>query len=177
MNTVVSDLQISRERIAHLKTVLSRKGFKPIVLQNEAEVIDFINNIPNDGIVGLGDSITTCALKIRNLLTKKGSIIFYSWDGADDYNRTMESFEGHPKPDFYLTRINAITTKGEILIKDYSRKAAEKESFPKHVIAFAGVNRIVDKFNESDSLIKYTVIKEKPEAMDFTVVLLPFMSY
>jgi len=177
MNTSTVNYQINNTTISSLETVLHKKGYKCIVLNNEAEVIDFINKLPNDGIMGLGDSITTCALKIRNLLIKKGSLIFYSWNGAEDYNRTIETFEEHPDPDFYLTRINAITTKGEIMVKDYSRKAATEKKFPKHILAFAGYNRIVDKFNEGNSVIKYTIFTEKPENTDFTVVLLPFICY
>jgi hypothetical protein len=177
MDSVISNFQIDNNALSLLESALHKKGFKTVVLNSETEVIEFINNLPNDVIMGLGDSITTCTLKIRNLLIKKGSLIFYSWNGADDYNRTIDTFEEHPKPDFYLTRINAITTTGEIMIKDYSRKAATEKKFPKHILAFAGYNRIVDKFKEGNSLIKYTIFREKPENIDFTVVLLPFICY
>jgi hypothetical protein len=177
MDTTASNYQINNKTISDLESVLHKKGFKSIVLNSESEVIDFINKLPNDGIMGLGDSITTCALKIRNLLIKKGSLIFYSWNGADDYNRTIETFEEHPDPDFYLTRINAITTKGDIMVKDYSKKAVADKKFPKHILAFAGYNRIVDAFTEGNSVINYTIFTEKPENIDFTVVLLPFICY
>jgi hypothetical protein len=177
MSTTTIKSNINDNTLSTLESALHNKGFKTVILENESEVIEFIHKLPNDAIMGLGDSITTCTLKIRNLLVKKGSIIFYSWNGADDYNRTIEAFEEHPKPDFYLTRINAITTRGEIMIKDYSRKAAAEKRFPKHILAFAGYNRIADEFKEGNSLIKYTIFREKPENTDFTVVLLPFISY
>lgn len=177
MNTVISNSQIDNNALSLLESALHGKGFRTVMLNSEAEVIEFINDLPSNGIMGLGDSITTCTLRIRNLLIKKGSLIFYSWNGEDDYNRTIDTFEEHPKPDYYLTRINAITTKGEIMIKDYSQKAALKKQFPKHILAFAGYNRIVDKFKEGSSIIKYTIFREKPENIDFTVVLLPFICY
>jgi hypothetical protein len=177
MNTALIKSNVNENTIGALESTLHNKGFKTVVLNNEPEVVDYIHKLPNDAIMGLGDSITTCSLKIRNLLVKKGSLIFYSWNGADDYNRNLETFEEHPKPDFYLTRINAITTKGEIMLKDYSRKAAKEKKFPKHILAFAGYNRIVEEFKAGNSLIKYTIFTEKPENIDFTVVLLPFISY
>ena len=46
---------------------------------------DFINsNIPDENPVGLGDSITTCKLKVRNILSTKGVRIFYSWNGSEN---------------------------------------------------------------------------------------------
>ena len=160
-----------------LESTLHQKGFNTITLNNEAEVIDFINKLPNDAIMGLGDSITTCNLKIRTLLVKKGSLIFYSWSGSGDYNRPIDTFEEHPKPDYYLTRVNAITVKGEIMIKDYSKKAVLEKNFPKHILAFAGYNRIVGEFSEGNSITKYAIFREKPENTNFTVVLLPFICY
>lgn len=170
-------IQLNSEVIDNLLCTLKKKGYKTIILNNEEEVIDYVHRLPNEGIFGLGDSMTTCTLKIRNILARKGSLIFYGWNGDVNYNRSLETFENHPTPDYFLTRINAITLKGHLLIKDYSRKAIIENHFPRKIIAFAGYNRIVDEFSDTPSIHKYGVFKEKPASVDFTLVLLPDITY
>jgi len=170
-------VKVTEAVIQDLSTVLREKGYRTLVLNEEEEVIDYIHRIPNDGIFGLGESITTCTLKIRNLLARKGRIIFYGWNGDVNYNRSLETFEEHPLPDYFLTRINAITLKGDMLLKDYSRKAMQESRFPRKIFAFAGCNRIVDAFDDAPSLHKYSIFKRKPDHVDFTVVLLPNINY
>jgi hypothetical protein len=179
METKTEKIQVYDEAyIGRIQSVLIKKGFKTIVLNSDKEVKDFVNKkIPDECTVGLGDSITTCKLNIRNILAAKGSTIFYSWDGSKDYNRSLDTFELPVRPDFYLTRINAITTKGELLIKDYSNKAVENKLFPKRIFAFAGLNRLTEAFNKTESLNKYPIFSKCPPKSDFTVVLLPFLAY
>ena len=104
-------------------------------------------------------------------------MIFYSWDGSDNYNRSLDTFEPQVRPEFYITRINAINAKGELLIKDYSKKAVENDLLPSRIFAFAGLNRLTDNFNNTESIVKYPVFTECPQNVIFTVVLLPFLTY
>jgi hypothetical protein len=173
-----SDKVLNQVSIKELGLVLGKNGFKVIVLNSEKEVKDFINTLlPDASIVGLGDSITTCKLNIRNLLYSKGSIIYYSWDGSENYNRSLDTFETPQRPEYYITRLTVLTSSGEILLKDYSKLASEHEIFPAHVLAFAGMNRVVDKFDDRESIYKYPIIKQCPSSIEFTVVLLPFLDY
>ncbi len=179
MNTNTDKVTVyDKIAIQQLQDVLKEKGFQSIVLNSEKEVKDFINkNIPDEHLVGLGDSITNCRLNIRNILASKGSKIFYSWNGSENYNRSMDTFERPPRPDYYLSRINALTTDGDILMKDYSRQAASEGLFPKHIFAFAGLNRVTEKLKDNESIKKYPVFSEKPADAEFTVALLPFLTY
>jgi hypothetical protein len=161
-----------------LRSLLEKNGITTVILNSEKEVKDFINeNIPDECIVGLGDSITTCRLKIRHLLASKGSKIFYSWDGSENYNRSLDTFDTPVRPDYYLSRISAISGEGEILMKDFSKQAAEDGLFPRQVFAFAGMNRYCEVLEKRESIHKYTVLKKKPENTDFTLALLPFLDY
>jgi hypothetical protein len=179
METKAEKIEVfDKAYISQIQSVLTKKGFKSIVLNSEKEVKDYVNkNIPDEGKVGLGDSITTCKLNIRNILAAKGTTIFYSWDGSDNYNRSLDTFEPLLRPDFYLTRINAITTKGELLIKDYSKKAVDNKLFPKQIFAFAGMNRVTEVFEDRESTKKYPIFSKCPPKTDFTVILLPFLVY
>ncbi|MBN2480378.1 MAG: hypothetical protein JXB19_01460 [Bacteroidales bacterium] len=170
-------IQLNSELIDRLSYTLKEKGFKTLILNDEEQVIEYIHRIPNDVIIGLGDSITTCTLKIRNILARKGSLIFYGWNGDVHYNRSLETFEDHPVPGYFLTRVNAITLRGNLLIRDYSRKAIMENRFPRNIVAFAGCNRIVEEFRNEPGINKYGIFKEKPASVDFTVVLLPYITY
>lgn len=161
-----------------LLPVLEKKGFRTLVLNSTKEVKDFINTqVPDQITVGLGDSITTCKLNIRHILAAKGSTIFYSWDGSENYNRSLDTFDIPERPDYYITRISALTTDGQLLIKDYNKEMAERNNFPCHVLAFVGNNRLADKLNHTESLIKYPVITACPDNVEFTIILLPFLDY
>lgn len=164
--------------VEKLQNRLKKSGFKTLVLKSEKEVKDFINSvIPDEQIVGLGDSITSCKLNIRNILFSKGSTIFYSWNGGEDYNRSLDTFETPTQPDYYLSRVSAIRSDGMILMKDYSRKAALEGRYPKQIFAFAGLNRLCDEFEQRDSINKYALINSAPKGIEFTVALLPFLCY
>lgn len=179
MNSQTSKVKsIDKNVLRNLRSSLERNGINTVVLNSEKAVKEFINkNIPDECIVGLGDSITTCRLKIRHILASKGSKIFYSWDGSENYNRSLDTFDTAPRPDYYLSRINAITGDGKILMKDYSKEAAAEGLFPKQVFAFAGFNRYCEKFDVRESIQKYTILIEKPSNTKVTLALLPFLNY
>ncbi len=124
MENTSEGVAVNEEVISELADNLKLKGYRVVILNNEEKIISYIHQIPNDVVIGLGDSITTCTLKIRNILAKKGTLIYYGWNGDPDYNRSLETFESHPLPEYFLTRINYINYKGEMLLKDYSRNHA-----------------------------------------------------
>ena len=179
MNTPADKVKlIDKDVLQNLRSLLKKNGINTVILNTEKAVKDFINkNIPNECIVGLGDSITSCQLNIRQILASKGSKIFYSWDGSENYNRSLDTFDTPPRPDYYLSRINAVTSEGDIMMKDYSKQAAIDGLFPRHIFAFAGYNRYCDVFDNKDSIHKYTIINEKPLNAEFTLALLPFLNY
>jgi hypothetical protein len=164
-----------------LKTLvhnLGEKGFHIVILRKEKEVKDYINTqIPDRINIGLGNSITSCRLNIRYILAAKGCQIFYSWDGSENYNRSIDTFENLPRPEYYLTRITAMSAYGEILVKDYNKRAADMHQFPAHVFAFAGLNHVIEELEYEEDPLKYPVIKKSPENIQFTVVILPFLEY
>jgi hypothetical protein len=179
MPETMSKTSISaRLDIHQLQELLAKKGFHTIVLNNDKEVKEFIHqHIPDNTPVGLGDSITTCKLNLRNILAAKGSRIFYSWNGSENYNRSIDTFENPERPEYYITRITALTSDGRILIKDYEKRAASEDKFPRNVYAFVGLNRIVNEFNPAGSTESYPVLVKKPSGIKFTIALLPFLDY
>jgi hypothetical protein len=167
------------DRMQQVIPLLRKKGFQIKVLRSEKEVKNFINSkIPEKTIVGLGDSITTCKLNLRHLLAAKGTTIFYSWNGSYNYNRSLDTFEIPARPDYYITRIGALTTNGEILMNDYDLNAANDGNFPLNMLAFVGLNRICETFENNEVISKkYPVLIQCPNHVNFNIALLPFLDY
>lgn len=178
MESKISKQPKDKVSIDAIVKALSKKGFRSIVLHSDKEVKDFLNkNIPDETPVGLGDSITSCKLNLRNILATKGTKIFYSWNGSDNYNRSLDTFDNHIRPDYFITRITALTVDGRLLMKDYDKSAAAENKFPENIFAFVGLNRLVEEFDSNDNELKYPVVSKSPAEINFTVAILPFLDY
>jgi hypothetical protein len=164
--------------LQQIEAALNKRGFNTVILNSKKEVKDFLNKmIPDTTPVGLGDSITTCKLNLRNLLAAKGATIFYSWNGSENYNRSIDTFDTPVWPKYYITRITALSLDGRLLMKDYQKRAAAENKFPANVYAFVGLNRLVEQFFSEGKEVKYPVIPSNPPGINFTVALLPFLDY
>lgn len=152
---------------------LRTKGFKTVFLRTKAELEKFIQqNIPQECTVGIGNSVITSKTPIFELLKRKGNTLFYSWDGSTDYNRALDTFETHPMPDYYITVDSDVTSKGELVCHDtYSDTAFEKLQFPKKVIAFASVKKMVTDVKETIDSIHHHVMNAKPKDSEIIIAL------
>ena len=90
-------------------------------------------------------------------------------DVVDDDHATLEEIRAE-FGEMVASGVSALTKK-----KDFEKEAAAANRFPVHVYSFAGLNRVVREFMAGWE--KYTVLNEKPEGIDFTVALLPFLEY
>ncbi|MBN1117242.1 MAG: LUD domain-containing protein [Bacteroidales bacterium] len=157
-----------------IESALQRKGFNTIILESERALRKFIyDNIPDNCIVGLGNSLSSSALKIREILLEKGNKVYYSWNG-DTYNRSMDSFEEHPVPDFFLTTADSVTSEGRVINYEFSGRAASKHNFPKNIIAFSELASLNKRPNERKMTSDFVVFDQKPKEAEITVALLPF---
>ena len=123
---------------------------------------------------------TPADIKSRDLIPDDRPYAGWLYGSAAFHSKTffrLDTFEILPSPDYYITRITAITTNGELLMKDYDKNTASQGNFPRHVMAFAGLNRLTEEFEKTESLIKYPVITSCPENIEFTIILLPFLNY
>ena len=157
-----------------IESALRRKGFNTIIIESERALRKFIyDKIPDNCIVGLGNSLSSSALKIRDILLEKGNRVYYSWNG-DSYNRSMDNFEEHPVPEFFLTTADSITSEGRLINYEFSGSAASKHNYPKNIIAFSEIASLNKRPSERNMTSDFVVFDKKPNEAEITVALLPF---
>jgi len=156
--------------------LLHRNGFKTATLESERALRKFIyETIPDNCIVGLGNSLSSSALKIRNILLEKGNKVYYNWNGLSQ-NRNMDTYEDMPRPDYFLTIADTITRDGSLINKEYSKEALKNYQLPKNIIAFTHPDKIKDKISQSGLSSDFTVLNKRTENSDVTVALMHFAS-
>ncbi len=157
-----------------IEAVLRKRGFNAVMLDSERALRKFIDEtIPKNCIVGLGSSLTSSANKIKEILLERGNQIYYFWNGTS-YNRSLDTFEEHPRPEYFLTTADSITSEGRLVNHEFSRQAILENGFPKNIIAFSDTLDInkedLDQLYHQD----YVVIDEKPRTTEVTVAVVPF---
>lgn len=158
----------------HIERLLIQKGFNTILLESDRALRKFIyNTIPDNCIVALGNSLSTSALKIRDILLEKGNKVYYAWNGSN-CNRSIDTFEEHPCPDYFLTNANSITPEGNIINNEYSGKIAGEKGFPRNIIAFSKPGTIARKLIGRHISSEFIVIDGKPEKSNVTVAITAF---
>jgi hypothetical protein len=159
-----------------IESLLNVKGFKTVILDNDKSLKQFIYDIiPDNCIVGLVNSLSTNALRIKDILLEKGNKVYCSWNGGT-YNRSIDTFEELPQPDFFLTTADSISPKGELINAEYSSNAAFRKSFPKNIIAFSAINRINKKLSRIKEKSQFVIFDKKSNSTEFTVAVLPFLN-
>jgi len=157
-----------------IESALRRKGFNTIILDSDRALRKFIyDTIPDNSVVGLGKSLSSSAMRIRDILLEKGNRVYYSWNGLS-YNRSLDNFEEHPQPDFFLTTAGSITPEGRVINYEFSGKAAYESKYPKNIIAFSKIENINRSFTERNISSEFVVFDQKPANTEITVALLPF---
>lgn len=156
-----------------IESALKRNGFKTTILESERALRKFIyDTIPDNCIVGLGNSLSSSAMKIRDILLEKGNRVYYSWNGLS-YNRSLDTFEEHPQPEFFLTTADTITPEGRVINYEFSGKAAHNHNFPKYIIAFSKIENINKRFTDRNISSEFIIFDHKPENTEITIALVP----
>lgn len=168
-NAIVKSFEKNWKRIENL---LRKKGFKTTLLDSERALRKFIyDTIPDNCIVGLGNSLSSSALKVRNILLEKGNKVYYNWNGTSQ-NRNMDTYEEQPRPDYFLTLAETITEDGKLINNEYSGEAFRNHQYPKNIIAFSEPKSISKKITQSGLSSNFIVLTEKPSDSEITVALM-----
>lgn len=167
--TLIKSLEKTWKKI---EGVLHRNGFKTTILESERALRKFIyDTIPDNCIVGLGNSLSSSALKIRNILLEKGNKVYYHWNG-EDHSRNMDTYEDlQVQPDYYLTLAESITEDGRVINKESS-----SEKLPKNVIAFSHPGHINNKLIQTGLSSNFTELNIQTGSSEVIVALMPFAS-
>jgi hypothetical protein len=137
---------------------LEKRDFTAHVLKTPEEVTRFVlENIPSGASVGIGGSVTVRELGIDRALKERGQSMFDHWDDALPPEQKLAARKGQLTCDVFLTGVNALTLDGRIVnIDGIGNRVAAAIYGPGHVIAFAGINKVVRDLDEALWRIKNT---------------------
>ncbi len=130
-----SIIHYTKKDIQRMVTFLQKKGFTITILKGEMLKEFIMKNIPDDCIVGVGESLSSGELGITSILSEKDNNVFYSWDGNQNYNRSLDTFETHPLPGYFLS-LGSITQDGNLVVNDFKGDFNANNSLPKNFIVF-----------------------------------------
>jgi hypothetical protein len=153
-------------QIGKILSSLHSRHFHGIFAENVEDARRRIMSlIPEDAIVGIGDSTTMRQLGIPQALKERGTRVIDPFERKDCQEDPKEAFEGFKKllkdatvGDFFVTGTNAITHDGRLVNLDAvgNRVAGMFWGHPTSIIV-VGRNKIVKDLEEAYSRIK-TVI-------------------
>lgn len=135
---------------------LKKRDFNTVILNSKDEIIDYILGIiPVEASVGIGGSVTIRETGIDARLKERGNRIYDHWDTGLDKNQVLEIRKKQLLSDFFLTGLNAVTQDGRIVnIDGIGNRVSAMIFGPGHVIAVAGVNKIVRDVHDAVRRIK-----------------------
>ena len=139
-----------------VKRNLEKRDFQAVILNNKDEVKEFIEKkISPDNSVGLGGSVTTRELEIDTFLKSRGNRLYNHWDESLTKDEILQTRKNQLQSDYFITGINALTIEGQIVnIDGIGNRVASMIFGPEHVIALAGMNKIVRNIHEAIWRIK-----------------------
>jgi len=111
-----------------------------------------LDMIPLKAKVGMGGSMTTRQIGLRDELIKRGNLqIFRPWEVPIEDFRRLQS-------DIFLTSSNAVTLDGKLVnIDGTGNRVAHMIFGPQKVIVVIGQNKIVSNVDEAIKRVKYVI--------------------
>ncbi len=142
------------EQIGKAVAALQKNNVAGIYVRDKtAAVSEILTRIPAGSSVSHGGSRTLMELKIDEVLTK--AAYRYLRAGASWEPGTRESRLMDFSCDFFLTSVNAMTLKGELMALDgFGNRAACLLFGPRRVIVVAGKNKIVETMEDGIKRIR-----------------------
>ena len=117
----------------------------------EAKTILFGTCLPKNVSVGLGGSETLAAMEILPVLRNGEYKLHDRYNCTDHFEVCRESLMA----DYFLTGANALTMSGEMVNIDCSGSRVAAMAYgPRHIIAAAGVNKLVQNLDEAVARVR-----------------------
>lgn len=111
--------------------------------------------IPNDTIVGVGDSMTLFELGVIDYIRKKDVKFLDKYSDNLKSKDKKEIYRANFSADTFLTGTNAVTEKGELFnIDGNGSRVAPMMYGPDQVIVVVGTNKIVKDLEEAEKRVR-----------------------
>jgi len=149
------DFAAAFEEAKSMAAVLSGRGFVANAFPDGASAADHLFSlIPEGAKVGLGGSMTLDALGVVDRL-RAGPYRLIDRYRTPNWEGRMAAYREALLADVFVTSVNTITRKGELVCIDSSGNRVAAMIFgPERVIVVAGVNKIVENLDEAFARLK-----------------------
>jgi hypothetical protein len=140
----------NKKTAADMAEVLRGRGFIAESFDEGARAADrLFELIPEGAKVGLGGSMTLADLGVVDRL-RAGPYRLIDRYAAPDWDATMAAYREALLSEVFVTGVNAITRKGELVCVDSSGNRVAAMIFgPAKVVVVAGVNKVVEDLDEA----------------------------
>lgn len=138
------------KRIARTLHALKRNEFVAFYFPTGKEAREFVlQDLPKGARVGLGGSKTLRDLGLPQALRKRGAVLLDHWDESLGPEELLNVRKGQLLCDLFLSSVNAVTEKGELVSRDGIGNRTSAMTFgPSKVILLVGVQKIVVDLHE-----------------------------
>lgn len=135
---------------------LSKRNMEGYFVNDEVELIELLKSlIPDDSIVGVGDSMTLFETGVIDLLRNEKYIFLDKYEDGITKEEKRKIYEKNFSADAFLCSTNAITESGELYnIDGNGSRVAPMLYGPKQVILVAGINKIVKDIDEAEKRVR-----------------------
>ena len=136
---------ISEERIARTLHSLQGNEFLAYFVPEAQEAVRMVLDVIQAGMrVGLGGSRTLRELGLPAALQARGAALLDHWNESLSLEETLQARHEQLRCDLFLTSVNAVTERGELVSRDGVGNRIGAMTFgPKKVMILAGVQKIV----------------------------------
>ena len=120
-----------------LKENLENKGYKVVVFENKNDATEYLKGKIEGKTIGFGGSVTIKEMDLISALSPKNTIFWH--DARPEGLSVMETRTLAARADIYISSVNGISEKGEIIKVDQARginKALQKMT--EHVLNTGG---------------------------------------
>src|SRR3989338_5046765 len=153
-------MKLNKKTISQVLKNFERNNFEAILVKDGRKAFDKVFEIVKNGSdVAVGGSTTLRQLGIHEALTK-GKFKFHNpYKKGLSVEQEMQERRAALNADYYLTSVNAITIKGELVLGDaIGNRVGSTIYGPKKVIIVVGRNKIVRNIEEAFERIEKVVI-------------------
>ncbi len=134
--------------LTSLKTNLEQKGYIVHVFDTKELAANYIDKQINDKTVGLGGSVTIHQMNLFAMLSKHNTVYWH--DEKPEDMSVMETRTAASRADIYISSVNGISEKGEIVnIDNTGNRVAAISYGPSKIYLVIGVNKIVPSLDEA----------------------------
>lgn len=134
--------------LTSLKTNLVQKGYIVHIFDTKESAANYIDKQINEKTVGLGGSVTIHQMNLFAMLSKH-DIVYWHDEKPEDMT-VMETRTAASCADIYISSVNGISEKGEIVnIDNTGNRVAAISYGPSKVYLVIGVNKIAPSLDEA----------------------------